>query len=83
MENHLCKYNRSEHYFACSNVLCRNSYFQSRIESFYYCTVLNFEIPPALILQLEVRYMVDRILTGLTAQQIVQLLDGIQIKKSL
>ena len=34
-------------------------------------------IPPLLVFQLEVYYKVDRFLTGLTAQQ---LLDGIQIK---
>ena len=37
---------------------------------FYYWTTLNFEIPAALVFQLEVYYKVDRLLTGLTVQQI-------------
>ena len=32
-------------------------------------STLNFGIPPVLIFQLEVYYKVDRLLTGLTAQQ--------------
>ena len=43
------------------------------IEMFYLNSTLNFEIPPALVFQLE-------LLTALTAQQKEQLLDGIQIK---
>ena len=43
---------------------------ESVIESFYYWTTLNFEIPPALHFQLEVYYKVDRHLTDVTAQQI-------------
>ena len=35
-----------------------------------YWTTLNFEIPAALIYQSEIYYKVDRLLTGLTAQQI-------------
>ena len=42
----------------------------SELESFYCWTTLNFEIPEALVFQLEVYYRVDRLLTGLTAQQI-------------
>ena len=41
-----------------------------RLESFCYCSTLNFGIPPALVFQLEVYYKLDRLLTGLTAQQI-------------
>ena len=44
---------------------------------FYLNFTLHFGIPPLLVFQLEVYYKVDRFLTGLTAQQ---LLDGIQIK---
>ena len=52
------------------------SYFNSYqwlllIESFYYWTTFNFETPAALVFQLEVCCKVDRLLTGLTAQQIV------------
>ena len=36
---------------------------------FYLNSALNFEIPPVLVFQLEVYYKVDRLLTGLTAQQ--------------
>ena len=36
---------------------------------FYLNSNLNFEIPPVLVFQLEVYYKVDRLLTGLTAQQ--------------
>ena len=36
---------------------------------FYLNSTLNFGIPPALVFQLEVYYMVDRLLTGPTAQQ--------------
>ena len=42
-------------------------------------STLNLGILPVLF-QLEVYYKVDRLLTGLTAQQKEQLLDGIQIK---
>ena len=41
-----------------------------KVESFYYWTTINFEIPAALVFQLEVYYMVNRVLIGLTAQQI-------------
>ena len=37
---------------------------------FYLNSTLNFGIPPVLVFQLEVYYKVDRLLTGLTAQQI-------------
>ena len=36
---------------------------------FYLNSTLNFGIPPVLVFQLEVYYQVDRLLTGLTAQQ--------------
>ena len=37
------------------------------LESVYLNTTLNFEIPAALVFQLEVYYKVDRVLTDLTA----------------
>ena len=37
---------------------------------FYLNSTLNFGIPPVLVFQLEVYYKLDRVLTGLTAQQI-------------
>ena len=37
---------------------------------FYLNSTLNFGIPSVLVFQLEVYYKVDRLLTGLTAQQI-------------
>ena len=39
------------------------------LEMFYLNSTLNFGIPAALIFQLEVYYMVDRLQTGPTAQQ--------------
>ena len=36
---------------------------------FYLNSTLNFGIPPVLVFQLEVYYKVDRLLTGLAAQQ--------------
>ena len=36
---------------------------------FYLNSTLNFGIPPILVFQLEVCYKVDRLLTGITAQQ--------------
>ena len=36
---------------------------------FYLNSTLNFGIPPVLVFQLEVYYKVDRLLTGITAQQ--------------
>ena len=39
------------------------------LDSIYLNTILNFEIPAVLVFQLEVDYKVDRLLTGLTAQQ--------------
>ena len=39
------------------------------VEMFYLNSTLNFGIPPVLVFQLEVYYNVDRLLTGLTAQQ--------------
>ena len=49
---------------------------------FYLNSTLNFGILSVLVLvfQLENYYKVDRLLTGLTAQQKEQLLDGIKIK---
>ena len=44
-------------------------YFLQKIEMFYLNSALNFGIPPVLVFQLEVYYKVDRLLTGLTAQQ--------------
>ena len=40
-----------------------------KIEVFYLYSTLNFGIPTVLVFQLEVYYKVDRLLTGLTAQQ--------------
>ena len=40
-----------------------------KLEMFYLNSTLNFGIPPVLVFQLEVYYEVDRLLTGLTAQQ--------------
>ena len=40
-----------------------------QIELFYLNSTLNFGIPTLLVFQLEVYYKVDRLLTGLTAQQ--------------
>ena len=39
------------------------------VEMFYLNSTLNFGIPPVLVFHLEVYYKVDRLLTGLTAQQ--------------
>ena len=36
---------------------------------FYLNSTLNFGIPPVLVFRLEVYYKVDRLLSGLTAQQ--------------
>ena len=36
---------------------------------FYLNSTLHFGIPPVLVFQLEVYYKVDRLVTGLTAQQ--------------
>ena len=41
----------------------------STIEMFYLNSTLNFGIPPVLVFQLDVYYKIDRLLTGLTAQQ--------------
>ena len=41
----------------------------SYIELFYLNSTVNFGIPTVLVFQLEVYYKVDRLLTGLTAQQ--------------
>ena len=42
---------------------------KSLVEMFYLNSTLNFGIPPVLVFQLEVCYSVDRLLTGITAQQ--------------
>ena len=49
---------------------------------FYLNSTFNFGIPPVLLFQLEVNYKVDRLLTGLTAQQkgTPAQCNGIQIK---
>ena len=39
------------------------------VEKFYLNSTLNFGIPPVLVFQLEVYYKVERLLTGLPAQQ--------------
>ena len=36
---------------------------------FYLNSTLNFGIPPVSVFQLKVYFMVDRLLTGITAQQ--------------
>ena len=41
----------------------------NKLEMFYLNSTLNFGVPTVLVFQLEVYYMVDRLLTGLTAQQ--------------
>jgi len=48
--------------------LC-DRWFSMKIELFYLNSTLNFGIPTVLVFQLEVSYKVDRLLTGLTAQQ--------------
>ena len=45
------------------------SSFCLKLELFYLNSTLNFGIPTVLVFQLEVYYKVDRLLTGLTAQQ--------------
>ena len=40
-----------------------------QLEMFYLNSTLNFGIPPVFVFQLEVYYKVERLLTGLTAQQ--------------
>ena len=40
------------------------------VELFYFNSTLNFGIPPVLVVQVEVYYKLERLLTGLTAQQI-------------
>ena len=42
---------------------------KKNLDMFYLNSTLNFGIPPALVFHLEVYYKVDRLLTGLTAQQ--------------
>ena len=59
----------------CNAIKYNNSFldlivfFNSNVEMFYLNSTLNFGIPPVLVFQLEVYYKVDRLLTGLTAQQ--------------
>ena len=50
---------------------------------FYLNSTLNFGIPPALVFQLEVYCKVDRLLTGLTAQQKGTTAQWYSIKTSL
>ena len=50
-------------------ILNTNITIQSQLEVFYLNSTLNFGIPPVLVFQLEVCYRVDRLLTGITAQQ--------------
>ena len=40
-----------------------------KLEMFYLNSTLDFGIPPVLVFQQQVYYKVDRLLTGLTAQQ--------------
>ena len=50
----------------------KKKYFKKsylNVEMFYLNSTLNFWIPPVLVFQLEVYYKVDRLLTGLPAQQ--------------
>ena len=42
---------------------------ETKLEMFYLNSTLNFGIPPVLVFQSEVYQEVDRLLTGLTAQQ--------------
>ena len=42
---------------------------KSLVEMFYLNSTLNFGIPSVLVFQFEFYYKVDRLLTGLTAQQ--------------
>ena len=53
--------------------------FKKIVESFYFWTALNFEIPAALVFPLEVYYKVDRKLI-LLYNKLEKLLDGVQIK---
>ena len=46
-----------------------NQLINKLIELFYLNSTLNFGMPTVLVFQLEVYYKVDRLLTGLTAQQ--------------
>ena len=51
--------------------LHKNKSFQNKLTRVIaFCTTLNVEIPEAFVFQLEVYYKVDRLLTGLAAQQI-------------
>ena len=43
--------------------------YSKSTEMFYLNSTLNFGIPLVLVFQLEVYYMVDRVLRGLNAQQ--------------
>ena len=48
-----------------------NRYVKTMNNYYFYYSTLNFEIVAALVFQLEVYYKVDKLLTGLTAQQTV------------
>ena len=50
---------------------------------FYLNSTLNFGIPPVLVFQLEVCYKLDRLLTGITAQQKGTAARGYSNKTSL
>ena len=44
-------------------------FYTKELEMLYLNSTLNFGIPPVLVFQLEVYSKLDRLLTGLTAQQ--------------
>ena len=46
-----------------------SNFISMKVEMFYLNSTLNFGIPPVLVFQLGVYYMVDRLLTSLTAQE--------------
>ena len=55
----------------------------NQLEMFYLNSTLNFGIPPVLVFQLEVYYKVDRLLTGISAQQEGTTARGYSNKTSL
>ena len=56
------------HFFLSAQMIA--TYFTKfLLEMFYLNSTLNFGIPTVLVFQLEVYYKVDRLQTGLTAQQ--------------
>ena len=52
-----------------TNLVVLHDIITLSLEMFYLNSTLNFGIPPVLIFLLEVYYKVDRLLTGLIAQQ--------------